>query len=399
MVTRTAAQGGERVQMAARNINSPYTERMRRSATPPLASGLLTDVGRQRSINQDAGLILDLPRGGLFAVADGMGGHAAGELAANLALDTLGSSFMNGRGAAPERLAEAVQEANLAVLRSAVGEYVGMGTTLVAMVIDRAAALIAHVGDSRAYLLRGGELHRLTEDHSWVAEQVRLGHLTEEEARNHQWRSVVSNALGGEERVRLELYGLPLRQGDRLLLCSDGLSGVIEEAELYAVMAGQPDPDVAVRQLIDLSNAEGGPDNITAIVIDIEQPSRLPGYPLPVRQNEGPLYVDMLLNSRRGNSPVTYLALVLVYFVLMGLVLYPQHRTAIGVVGLGLLAALLLGVQLWNHMYRSKEMLPNLGSYMPRAQAGSTADPGSLPIRLEERQTQIRPADAARSRE
>lgn len=366
---------------------------MRRSATPLLASGLLTDVGRQRSINQDAGLILDLPRGGLFAVADGMGGHAAGELAANLALDTLSSSFLNGRGAAPERLAEAVQEANLAVLRSAVGEYVGMGTTLVALVIDRAAALIAHVGDSRAYLLRGGVLHRLTEDHSWVAEQVRLGHLTEEEARNHQWRSVVSNALGGEERVRLELYGLPLRRGDRLLLCSDGLSGVISEAELYGVMAQQPDPDLAVRQLIDLSNAEGGPDNITAIVVDIELPSRLPSYALPSRQHEGPLYVDMLLNSRRGNSLTTYIALVLVYCTLMGLVLYPQHQTLIGAVGLGLLLPLLLGLQLWNRRQRAKSLLPGLPSYSPPA---TEAVSGVLGLPRSEAQTLIRPLGASR---
>ncbi|XLE19996.1 protein phosphatase 2C domain-containing protein [Deinococcus radiomollis] len=364
---------------------------MRRSATPLLASGLLTDVGRQRSINQDAGLILDLPRGGLFAVADGMGGHAAGELAANLALDTLSSSFLNGRGLAPERLAAAVQEANLAVLRSAVGEYVGMGTTLVAMVIDRAAALIAHVGDSRAYLLRGNELHRLTEDHSWVAEQVRLGHLTEHEARNHQWRSVVSNALGGEERVRLELYGLPLRQGDRLLLCSDGLSGVLEEADLYSVLANQSDPDVAVRQLIDLSNAEGGPDNITAIVVNIEQASRMPSYALPSRLNEGPLYVDMLLSSRRGNSPLTYLALVLVYFTLMGLVLYPAQQTLIGATGLGLLAALLLGMRLWASVKRSRATLPELGSFSPQA-----AGPDPAPQPTEENQTRIRPTGSAR---
>ena len=392
-LTMPASRTGGVDPTAARRLKNLYTDRMRRSATPLLASGLLTDVGRQRSINQDAGLILDLPRGGLFAVADGMGGHAAGELAANLALDTLSSSFLNGRGLAPERLAEAVQEANLAVLRSAVGEYVGMGTTLVAMVIDRAAALIAHVGDSRAYLLRGGELHRLTEDHSWVAEQVRLGHLTENEARNHQWRSVVSNALGGEERVRLELYGLPLRQGDRLLLCSDGLSGVIEEAELYGVLASQPDPDAAVRQLIDLSNAEGGPDNITAIVVDIEQASRMPSYALPSRQSEGPLYVDLLLSSRRGNSPVTYLALVLVYFTLMGLVLYPEQRTFIGAIGLGLLIALLLGVQIWSSLKRARTMLPGLGSFTPQVMA-----PVAVPAApsAEENQTRIRPAGPAR---
>ncbi len=385
---------GEVKHLAVQRLNNPYTEPMRRSATPLLASGLLTDVGRQRSINQDAGLILDLPRGGLFAVADGMGGHAAGELAANLALDTLSSSFLNGRGAAPERLAEAVQEANLAVLRSAVGEYMGMGTTLIAMVIDRSAALIAHVGDSRAYLLRQGELFRLTEDHSWVAEQVRLGHLTEEEARNHQWRSVVSNALGGEERVRLELYGVPLRQGDRLLLCSDGLSGVIEEADLYTVMAGNQGPDQTARQLIDLSNAEGGPDNITAIVVDIEQSSRLPSYPLPRRLNEGPLYVDMLLSSRRGNSPATYLALVLVYFTLMGLVLYPQQQTLIGAVGLGLLLLLLLGMQVMSRLKRSRAMLPALGSYAPQ-EAATPAATGRVTSGGPATQTRIRPADPA----
>jgi serine/threonine protein phosphatase PrpC len=392
-LTMRAGRSGRADPIADRRPKNPYTDRMRRSATPLLASGLLTDVGRQRSINQDAGLILDLPRGGLFAVADGMGGHAAGELAANLALDTLSSSFLNGRGLAPERLAEAVQDANLAVLRSAVGEYVGMGTTLVAMVIDRAAALIAHVGDSRAYLLRGGELHRLTEDHSWVAEQVRLGHLSELEARNHQWRSVVSNALGGEERVRLELYGLPLRQGDRLLLCSDGLSGVLEEAEMYGVLATQPDPDVAVRHLIDLSNAEGGPDNITAIVVDIERASRMPPYPLPNRQNEGPQYVDMLLSSRRGNSPVTYLALVLVYFTLMGLVLYGQHRTLIGGVGLGLLSALLLGTRVWSSVKRGRALLPGLGSFTPQA-----PEPVTTPAAEDTQtpQTRIRPSSPAR---
>ncbi len=379
--------------MAVARLNNPYTQRMRPSAPSLLSSGLLTDVGRQRSVNQDAGLILDLPRGGLFAVADGMGGHAAGELAANLALDTLSSSFLNGNGSAPERLAEAVQEANLAVLRSAVGEYVGMGTTLVAMVIDRAAALIAHVGDSRAYLLRDRQLHRLTEDHSWVAEQVRLGHLTEEEARNHQWRSVVSNALGGEERVRLELYGLQVRRGDRLLLCSDGLSGVIEEADLYRILASQPNPDNAVRQLIDRSNDEGGPDNITAIVVDIEQSGTLPRYALPGRQAEGPLYVDMLISSRRGTSPLTYLALVLVYFTLMGLVLYPQQRTPIAVIGLGLLGVLMAGNRVVTQRRGSTSDLPDLPVYRPEPQdapdAVATSERAST-------QTSIRPATAPR---
>ncbi|MFC4455824.1 PP2C family serine/threonine-protein phosphatase [Deinococcus sonorensis] len=357
---------------------------MRSSAIPLLASGLLTDTGLQRSINQDAGVMLELPRGGLYAVADGMGGHVAGELAANLALDTLSQTFLNSRGAVPERLAEAVQAANLAVLRHAVGEYLGMGTTMIALVVDRGAALLAHVGDSRAYLLRDGQLHRLTEDHSWVAEQVRLGHLTEAEARTHQWRSVVSNALGGEERVRLELYGFALRRGDRVLLCSDGLSGVIEERELYELLARGLTPEETTRQLIDAANAAGGPDNITAIVLDTMRSSRLPHYPLPVHGHDGPMYADVLLDLRRGNSPLTYLALVLLYFVLMGLLLYPERRVITVTVGLGLLLAIILGVWGYRRMQRPGR-LPDLPCYSPAGQA--TGDPASWP----------RPAQTTRS--
>ncbi|MEF2280282.1 PP2C family serine/threonine-protein phosphatase [Deinococcus sp. YIM 134068] len=334
---------------------------MRAAATPPLSSGLFTDVGRQRDVNQDAALALDLPGGGLFAVADGMGGHAAGELAANLALDTLGQRYLSGRGRTqpPERLAEAVQAANLAVVRHAVGEYVGMGTTLLAVLIDGGAALVAHVGDSRAYLLRGGELHRLTDDHSWVAEQLRLGHLTEEEARDHQWRSVVSNALGGEERVRLELFGLPLRAGDRLLLCSDGLNGVLTDPQLLALLVRPGAPDHVARLLVDAANDAGGPDNITAVVVDVARPGRLPRYTLPGRQPDGPTYVDLLLSVRRGSSPLTYLLLTLAYFTLLGVMLIPERRLLIGLVG----ALLLGGVVVFQRVRRTRRG----GAVPPRA--------------------------------
>ncbi len=313
-----------------------------------MSSGVLTDVGRQRvgGVNQDAAVALDLPQGGLYAVADGMGGHAAGELAANLALDTLTQHFLDSRGPAPERLAGAVQAANLAVVRHAVGESVGMGTTLLAALVDRGAVLIAHVGDSRAYLLRGGELQRLTDDHSWVAEQVRLGFLTEEEARHHQWKSVVSNALGGEERVRLELFGLPLRSGDRLLLCSDGLSGVVDGPALESLLSRSDDPEQLARVLINAANDAGGPDNITAVVVDIARDVGLPRYALPERSGNGPEYVDVLLNSRRGSSMLTYLLLTLGYFTLLGVILIPEHRTVSALLGLGLLVAVLAG-QRW----------------------------------------------------
>ena len=321
---------------------------MRAPATPSLTSGLLTDVGRQRQggVNQDAALALDLPQGGLYAVADGMGGHAAGELAANLALDALSQHYLDGRGTPPARLAQAVQAANIAVLRHAVGEYVGMGTTLLAALVDRGAVLIAHVGDSRAYLLRGSELHRLTEDHSWVAEQVRLGHMTEAEARDHQWRSVVSNALGGEERVRLELHGLPTQPGDRLLLCSDGLSSVVTDQELCAILARPLPPDTITRLLVNAANDGGGPDNITALIVDIHRDARLPGYALPPRREDGPMYVDVLLTTQRGNSLMTYLLLMIAYFTLLGIMLVPERRSLIGLLGTSLLLVLLIGQRL-----------------------------------------------------
>jgi len=343
---------------------------MRAAASPLLSSGLLTDVGRQRSVNQDAALALDLPQGGLYAVADGMGGHAAGELAANLALDSLSQHYLDGRSSPPERLAEAVQAANLAVLRHAVGEYVGMGTTLLALLVDRGAAVVAHVGDSRAYLLRSGELHRLTDDHSWVAEQVRLGHLTEEEARHHQWRSVVSNALGGEERVRLELFGLPLRAGDRLLLCSDGLSSVVGDPALLDLLMRPQAPTRAARTLVNAANDAGGPDNITAVVVDILRETRLPRYALPERQEGGPLYVDVLLSARRGSSPLTYLLLILVYFTLLGVMLVPEQRALIGLLG----GLLLLGVTAAQRRARAR-----LGRPPPRPAPLRATRPGSDP--------------------
>lgn len=320
-----------------------YTLSMRRSLANPLCSGWLTDAGRQRSVNQDAGLALESVSGGLYAVADGMGGHAAGELAAKLAVEALTKTFIEGRKRPPERLAEAVQAANLEVMRHAVGEYVGMGTTLVALAIDKGAALIAHVGDSRAYLLRAGELTRLTEDHSWVAEQVRLGYLTELEARDHHWRSVVSNALGGEERVRLELYGFPLKRGDRLLLCSDGLSGVVEESDLHAMLGWGLTPESTAQRLVDAANELGGPDNITAVVVDIGMQQPLPSYSLPPRQKDGPIYIDVMMGSRRGSSPSVYVALGLLYFALMGALLFQQYRAQI----LAISAVLLIATLTW----------------------------------------------------
>lgn len=338
-------------------------------SAPRLPSGLLTDVGRQRagSVNQDAALELHFENGGLFAVADGMGGHAAGELAAKLALETLAQNYQKGRTTPPWRLANAVQEANTTVLQHAVGESVGMGTTLLALLIDRGAAIVTHVGDSRAYLLRNGELKRLTDDHSWVAEQVRQGFLTEEEARHHQWKSVVSNALGGEERVRLELFGFPVKAGDRLLLCSDGLSGVVEE-EALARMLSRPDtPDRIAQLMVNAANDGGGPDNITVLVVDVTDDQPLPYYPLPVTTGSGPEYLDILLSTNQGNGLRTYLLLSVIYFMLLGFILAPEHRWLIGLSGLLLLITLYFGERFWRSRFPAQKLqATTVAKVMPR---------------------------------
>lgn len=309
---------------------------------------MVSDTGRQREggVNQDAALVLELPGGGLYAVADGMGGHAAGEIASNVALDAMSEAYLSGRGTPPERLARAIQAANAAVVQRATGQASGMGTTMVAVVLDGAGAIVGHVGDSRAYLLRGGALSQLTQDHSWVADQVRQGLLSPEEAQGHQWRNIVSNALGGEERARLDLFGLPLRRGDRLLLCSDGLTVVVPDHDIQELLSTFSDPAEAARALVAAANEAGGPDNITVIVVDARSPGGRPGYPLPPRREDGPHEVGTYLRARRRRSPLAYLALALVYLTLLGMVLYPAVRSAIGLGGAALLA-LLLALSWW----------------------------------------------------
>lgn len=313
--------------------------------TPALKVAMLSDPGRERSLNEDAALVLDLPGGGLFAVADGMGGHAAGDVASRLAIDELREAYQHTLSVTPERLADAVQAANLAVYRHAVGSEAGMGTTLTAVVVDGAAALIANVGDSRAYLFRGGTLARLTRDHSWVAEQVRLGFLSEEEARAHHWRNVVSNALGSEERVRLDLLGVPLERGDRLLVCSDGLTTVVDDADIAQLLAHAPDLADLPAQLVAAANARGGPDNITVLVIEVRAAAQRPRYVLPTLSDDGPVDVD-IIRTPSPRRPVTYLTLAVLYLTLLGMIILPEHNVTIASVGMLALAALLLAPRL-----------------------------------------------------
>ncbi|WP_261663339.1 PP2C family protein-serine/threonine phosphatase [Deinococcus sp. Marseille-Q6407] len=309
-----------------------------------LQAACLTDVGRQRrgSANQDSLVEAELPGAQLFAVADGMGGHAAGELASRLALETFAGVMQRQREPLAQRAIFAAEKANQAVYRRAVGDLSGMGTTLLAAMITQATLYLTHIGDSRAYLLRGEALYRLTDDHSWVAEQLRAGQLTPEQAQAHRWRNVVSNALGGEERVRLELLSVPLEPGDRLLLCTDGLYGPVGDYKLLTILSLPRSPEQVARLLIDQANQAGGPDNISAVVVDVLSPGRPPLQLPPGRWHDGPVYAEQLLSEVRQGTPVNYLLLGAVYLILLVLALLPLYRIYTALLGLFALVLLLV---------------------------------------------------------
>jgi PPM family protein phosphatase len=246
-----------------------------------------THPGQVRELNEDAWATQAVPSGDLFLVADGMGGHRSGEVASSMAVETLVQTMKDMQGIPPESLPRALQRSNLAVFQHASrsAESRGMGTTMTAVVIDGNAAIVGHVGDSRAYLVRGGKIEQLTRDHSWVAERVRQGLLTEEEARDHKWRNVITNALGSRPQLRLDLFGLDLRENDILLLCSDGLSNMVDDDTLLQVVLEYAfdNAEAIAHRLTDLANAAGGLDNITCVVARVRRlgPRSKP-YPLPV---------------------------------------------------------------------------------------------------------------------
>jgi serine/threonine protein phosphatase PrpC len=233
--------------------------------------GALTDPGLTRPQNED-GLLVEPP---LFAVADGMGGHRAGEVASRVALEELLANAP--RSADAKALARAVRAANRAVIDSAdkTRTRSGMGTTLTAAMVDGTHIAIAHVGDSRAYLMHEGRLTRITEDHSMVADLVREGALTEEDARFHPQRSVITRALGSDRNMVADVYDVGAFAGDRLLLTTDGLTGMIPDDYIADLLLAEREPDAAAAKLVEAANRAGGYDNITVIVVDIgETPAR-----------------------------------------------------------------------------------------------------------------------------
>lgn len=243
-----------------------------------LAGAAASDVGRVRSGNEDSFLIDE--RLQLFAVADGMGGHQAGEVASATALEALRAAIASGTS-----MVRSIELANDAVVTRAADDtaLVGMGTTLTVASMSPTGITIGHVGDSRAYLLRNNTLYRLTEDHSLVEALVRDGRLTPEQAQLHPQRSVITRALGIDASVQVDHGDIALTSGDRVLLCSDGLTTMVRDGALQRILATTENPEDAANLLVDAANDAGGDDNITAVVIDvIEAPDRLLGAPTPV---------------------------------------------------------------------------------------------------------------------
>lgn len=240
----------------------------------------LSDRGLKRGHNEDSlSVVTEM---GLFIVADGMGGHNAGEVASRQAIESIVDFLRTNHKeisnpfptqpnlSEPEnQFVTAVKLANRDVCNLSLehSEYSGMGTTLVSLRYDGDQLSVAHVGDSRCYLFRGNSLTQLTLDHSWVSEQLQKKIITPEEAKNHRWKNVITRALGNKLDVEVDIQSRQPRPGDLYLLCSDGLSGMVEDERMEEILRETPDLEEAVRRLIQEANANGGLDNITLILI------------------------------------------------------------------------------------------------------------------------------------
>lgn len=271
-----------------------------------------SDVGRRRTHNEDR----DLVAPPVLAVADGLGGQQAGEVAAAIAVESLARMVGS---PSPGALRAAAEDANRTIRRMAGRSTAraGMGTTLTAALLSRGRIWVSQVGDSRAYLLRDGELRRLTDDHSVVAELLRRGDLQPEEAERHPQRNVITRALGAEPVVRIDQVELPARPGDVLMLCSDGLSSLVPDEEIREIMLRESDLDACAGALTTAANAAGGLDNITVVlarldvgaqaeVIPSERPKSGDTAPHPIVPAAEPVTVIGRTPPapRRGGEPV-----------------------------------------------------------------------------------------------
>ena len=239
-----------------------------------LRAAATTDVGLRRKINEDRYALS--PELGLYLVADGMGGHTAGQIASELAADASLKAIQTLEGAAAsltEKLRYAVTSANRAIYTAACQrpELTGMGTTLVSFLGGESRAALAHVGDSRAYLVRGGRIRQLTDDHSIVGDLLRRREISEDDAREHPHRHVLTRALGVRRVVEPDLAELTPAPGDIFVLCSDGLTNHVEDHEIAKEASGEADLQEVCESLVDLANSRGGEDNTTVLLIQCEE--------------------------------------------------------------------------------------------------------------------------------
>ena len=268
-----------------------------------------SDVGRVREGNEDSFLVQDP----LFAIADGMGGHVAGDVASQTAIETITQNAATDTPAEPSALEELIKKANVAIWQKAQDEPAlhGMGTTCTLILVDGSRIHIGHVGDSRAYLLRDGELSQLTEDHTLVGRMVKEGRLQPEEAERHPQRNIITRTLGVDPEVQVDTMSLEMTEGDRVLICSDGLNSMLDGSAIQDALANETDPQVAADRLVDEANAAGGEDNVTVVIIDFEAGESTSGAPLEAEIDDAtpmpepsPQRVDTLPEEPKGKSRV-----------------------------------------------------------------------------------------------
>jgi PPM family protein phosphatase len=264
----------------------------------------VTDTGKVRQNNEDALLVGEGEDETLFVVADGIGGFEAGEVASSIAVDVLKNLQPD------ESFKAAIAEANRRIVAAGRSDekLSGMGTTVVAVRFGgtqrEPVAEVAHVGDSRAYLMRGGDMKAITEDHSLVAELVRSGDLTRDQAAEHPQKNLITRALGADEEVDVDTAVLPIEAGDRILLCSDGLSDMISEAEISELLADSPqDPERVARGLLSAALEAGGNDNITIVVVDVKEQPAADAGERPERRSGGTS--EMLALGPSGQGTLT----------------------------------------------------------------------------------------------
>lgn len=223
-----------------------------------------TDKGIVRNNNEDYFYAKD----NLLIVADGMGGHNAGEVASKLAVDTVVFALENAGKDYGASIMQAIKEANEKVYSLATGEHEGMGTTLDICICDSGKLYLGHVGDSRVYVIRKNEAIRITEDHSYVELLVQKGEITKEEAKNYPMKNMITRAIGVNKEVEGDYYEFSLEAGDKVLLCTDGLSNMVSDEEIVYIVSGSKSADEAVDMLVERANISGGKDNITVIVAE-----------------------------------------------------------------------------------------------------------------------------------